>query len=203
VRRPGKRPVLLAALAIICILVSAPAQKTSAKDDEALTGLRGIEWGMSVHDAIALFGRSVLIQETKTSISGCYVQYAIPIRLIDEDWSIWLCEAEKEAVVTALNFEIANGRRHTEHFDTFLAAFTEAYGPAHSYWHTCHNVNWNKTVQYDWYFSAMRISLIDRDEPANWVVMRYEPPSDRPDYGPGVCIEPPLDLRRDAVPEEG
>ena len=202
-RRPGKRPVLLAALAIICILVSASAQKTSAKDDEALTGLRGIEWGMSVRDAIALFGRSVLIQETKTSISGCYVQYAIPIRLIDEDWSIWLCEAEKEAVVTALNFEIANGRRHTEHFDTFLAAFTEAYGPAHSYWHTCHNVNWNKTVQYDWYFSAMRISLIDRDEPANWVVMRYEPPSDRPDYGPGVCIEPPLDLRRDAVPEEG
>jgi hypothetical protein len=203
VRRPGKRPVLLAALAIICILVSASAQKTSAKDDEALTGLRGIEWGMSVRDAIALFGRSVLIQETKTSISGCYVQYAIPIRLIDEDWSIWLCEAEKEAVVTALNFEIANGRRHTEHFDTFLAAFTEAYGPAHSYWHTCHNVNWNKTVQYDWYFSAMRISLIDRDEPANWVVMRYEPPSDRPDYGPGVCIEPPLDLRRDAVPEDG
>ena len=202
-RRPGKRPVLLAALAIICILVSASAQKTSAKDDEALTGLRGIEWGMSVRDAIALFGRSVLIQETKTSISGCYVQYAIPIRLIDEDWSIWLCEAEKEAVVTALNFEIANGRRHTEHFDTFLAAFTEAYGPAHSYWHTCHNVNWNKTVQYDWYFSAMRISLIDRDEPANWVVMRYEPPSDRPDYGPGVCIEPPLDLRRDAVPEDG
>ncbi|MBT5677109.1 MAG: hypothetical protein HOJ07_15565, partial [Rhodospirillaceae bacterium] len=61
-RRPGKRPVLLAALAIICILVSASAQKTSAKDDEALTGLRGIEWGMSVRDAIALFGRSVLIQ---------------------------------------------------------------------------------------------------------------------------------------------
>lgn len=202
-KRPGKRPVLLAALAMICVLLSGAPQNAAAKDDATLTDLRGIEWGMSVSDAIALFGRSILIQETKISISGCYVQYAIPIRLIDEDWSIWLCEAENAAVVTALNFEIAGGRRHTEHFDAFLAAFTEAYGPAHSYWHTCHNVNWNKTVQYDWYFSDMRISLIDRDEPANWVVMRYEPPSDKVEFGPGVCIEPPLDLRRDAVPEEG
>jgi len=199
----GSGPAWIVALAIICILLSAARQNAAAKDEETLTGLRGIEWGMSVRDAIALFGRSELIQQTKTSISGCYVQYAIPIRLLDEDWSIWLCEAENEAVVSALNFEIADGGRHTEHFDTFLAAFTEAYGPAHSFWHTCHNVNWNKTVQYDWYFPDMRISLVDRDEPANWVVMRYEPPSNKVEYGPGVCIEPPLDLRRDAVPEKG
>ncbi|MEE8171976.1 MAG: hypothetical protein V3T62_03515, partial [Alphaproteobacteria bacterium] len=112
---------------------------------------------------------------------------------------IWLCEAPDEAVVAALNFESASG--HTEHFDAFLEAFTEAYGPAHSYWHTCHNVNWNKTVQYDWYFPELRISLVDRDEPANWVVMRYEPASDKVEYGPGVCIEPPLDLRRETAPD--
>ena len=81
-----------------------------------------------------------------------------------------------------------------------LEAFVEAYGPAHSYWHTCHNMNWNKTVQYDWYFKELKISLVDRDEPANWVVMRYEPPSDKVEYGLGVCVELPLDLRRDTAP---
>lgn len=146
-RRPGRRSAPVAALAMICVLLAGAEQQAAAKDEKTLTGLRGNEWGMSVGDAIALFGRSVLVQQTKTSISGCYVQYAIPIRLIDEDWAIWLCEAENEAAVIALNFETAN--RHTEHFDAFLDAFTEAYGPAHSYWHTCHNVNWNRTVQYD------------------------------------------------------
>ena len=179
------------------LLAAAPA--AAMKGEDELTGLRGIRWGMSVADAIALFGRSVEVQRTKTAISGCYVRYAIPIRLLDEDWAIWLCETADEAVITALNFESPN--RHTEHFETLLEAFTEAYGPAHRYWHSCHNVNWNKTVQYDWYFPDMRVSLVDRDEPANWVVMRYEPPSNRVEYGPGVCIEPPLDLRRDAVPD--
>ncbi|PPR23829.1 MAG: hypothetical protein CFH39_00379 [Alphaproteobacteria bacterium MarineAlpha10_Bin2] len=61
-------------------------------------------------------------------------------------------------------------------------------------------MNWNKTVQYDWYFPDLRISLVDRDEPANWVVMRYEPPSNKVECGPGVCIEPPLDLRREVAP---
>ena len=181
--------LIFTALAL-CLLL--PASRTQAEDLETLTGPRGIHWGP---DVIALFGRSELIQQTKTSRSGCYVQFAIPIRLLDEDWSIWLCEAENEAVVTALNFESASG--HTAHFEVFLVAFTEAYGPAHSYWHSCHNVNWNKTVQYDWYFSEMHISLVDHDTPANWVVMLYEPPSDKIEYGPGVCIEPPLDLRRD------
>jgi len=189
---------LISVAAALCVLSMAPGE-AAAKGEQTLTGLRGIRWGMSVSEAIALFDRSVLVQQTKTSISGCYVRHAIPIRLLDEDWSIWLCEAPDQAVVTALNFETEN--RHTEHFDAFLAAFTEAYGPAHSYWHTCHNVNWNKTVQYDWYFPEMRVSLVDRDAPANWVVMRYEPPSDKVEYGPGVCIEPPLDLRRDAAPD--
>jgi hypothetical protein len=189
----GKCLSLIFTALALCLLL--PASRTQAEDLETLTGLRGIHWGMAVPDVIALFGRSELIQQTKTSRSGCYVQFAIPIRLLDEDWSIWLCEAENEAVVTALNFESASG--HTAHFEVFLAAFTEAYGPAHSYWQSCHNVNWNKTVQYDWYFSEMHISLVDRDTSANWVVMRYEPPSDKIEYGPGVCIEPPLDLRRD------
>ena len=189
---------MIALAVALCALSIAPGEAT-AKSGETLTGLRGIRWGMSVSEAIALFGSSVVVQHTKTSISGCYVRHAIPIRLLGEDWSIWLCEAPDEAVVAALNFETEN--RHTEHFDAFLEAFTEAYGPAHSYWHTCHNVNWNKTVQYDWYFPEMRVSLVDRDEPANWVVMRYEPASDKVEYGPGVCIEPPLDLRRDAAPE--
>ena len=119
-----------------------------------------------------------MVQQTKTFISDCYVEYAIPIRLLDEDWFIWLCEAEDEPVVVALNFESVH--RHTKHFDAFLEAFVEAYGPAHSYWHTCHNVN--------------------RDEPANWAVMRYEPPSNKAECGPGVYIEPPLDLRREVAP---
>jgi len=75
---------------------------------------------MAVPNVIALFGRSEFIQQNKTSRSSCYVQFAIPIRLLGEDWSIWLCEAENEAVVTALNFESASG--HTAHFEVFLAA---------------------------------------------------------------------------------
>lgn len=191
------RSAFISVVAALCLLLMASGE-AAAKSDEDLTGLRGIRWGMNVTDVIALFGRSVLVQQTKTSISGCFVQHAIPVRLLDEEWFIWLCEAPEEAVVTALNIETAN--RHTEHFNLFLAAFVEAYGPAHSYWHTCHNVNWNKTVQYDWYFPDLKISLVDRDEPANWVVMRYEPPSDKVEYGPGVCVEPPLDLRRDTAP---
>ena len=198
IRRQRKRSAMLPMLAALCVLL-AGAPQASAKGDEMLTGLRGIHWGMSVTEAIALFGRSVLIQQTKMTISGCYVQYAIPIRLLDEDWSIWLCEEWDETVIAALNFESANGR--TKHFDVFLEAFTEAYGPAHLYWNTCHNVNWNTTVQYTWFFAEMRITLTNRDEPANWVVMRYEPRSDRVEFGPGVCIEPPIDLRRDAAPE--
>jgi hypothetical protein len=197
--RFGRRSAVLATLALACILWAGTIQKVSAKDSETLTGLRGIHWGMSVSDAIALFGRSELVQQTKTYISACYVQYAIPIRLLDEDWSIWLCEDENTPVINAINFESLN--RHTELFNTLLLAFTEAYGPAHMFWDTCHNVNWNKTVQYTWFYPEMRISLTDRDEPANWVVMRYEPPSSKIEFGPGVCIEPPIDLRRAAAPE--
>ena len=196
--RRRKLSAVLPMLAVLCVLLAETTQ-APAKTDEPLTGLMGIRWGMSVTDAIALFGRSVLVQRTKTSISDCYVQYAIPIRLLDEDWSIWLCEEQDEPVIAALNFETASGR--TEHFDAFLEAFTEAYGPAHRYWHSCHNVIGNKTVQYDWYFPEMRISLIDRDEPVHWVVMRYEPASDKVEVGPGICIEPPLDLRRETAPE--
>ena len=191
------RSIFISAAAALCMLFMTSSDGAAKSEDE-LTGLRGIRWGMSVTDAIALFGRSVLVQQTKTFISGCYVEYAIPIRLLDEDWFIWLCEAEDEPVVVALNFESAH--RHTKHFDAFLEAFVEAYGPAHSYWHPCHNVNWNKTVQYDWYFPDLRISLVDRDEPANWAVMRYEPPSNKVECGPSVCIEPPPDLRREVAP---
>ena len=189
----------IACIALLAAALLAAAPAAAMKDEDGLTGLWGICWGMSVADAIALFGRSEQVQRTKISVSGCYVRYAILIRLLNEDWSIWLCEAPDAAVVAALNFESKSG--HTRHFDSFLEAFTGAFGPAHSYWHTCHNANWNKTVQYEWYFPEMRVSLVDRNEPANWVVMHYVPPSDRVEYGPGVCIESPLDLRRDAVPE--
>ena len=191
------RSAIISATAALCMLLVVSGE-AAAKCDEDLTGLRGIRWGMTVTDAIALFERSVLVQQTKTSLSGCFVQYAIPIQLLDEEWFIWLCETPEQAIVAALNFETAN--HHTEHFNEFLEAFVDAYGPAHSYWHTCHNVNWNKTVQYDWYFPELKISLVDRDEPAKWVVMRYEPRSHKVEYGPGVCIEPPLDLRRDTAP---
>jgi len=198
IRRLCKRSALFPMLAALCVLLADTTQ-APAKSGETLTGLMGIRWDMSVTEAIALFGRSVLVQQTKTSISDCYVQYAIPIRLLDEDWSIWLCEERDEPVIAALNFESANGR--TEHFDEFLEAFTEAYGPAHSYWHACYNVMGNETVQYDWYLAEMRIKLIALDKPANRVVMRYERPSNRAEFGPGICIEPPLDLRRQAAPE--
>ena len=191
------QPAIISAAAALCMLLVLSGE-AAAKSDEDLTGLRGIRWGMTVTDAITLFGRSVLVQQTKTLLLGCFVQHAIPIQLLDEEWFIWLCEAPEKSVVAALNIETAN--RHTEHFNELLEAFVNAYGPAHSYWHTCHNVNWNKTVQYDWYFPKLKISLVDRDEPAKWVVMRYEPPSDKVEYGPGVCIEPPLDLRRDTTP---
>jgi hypothetical protein len=193
-------PLLAAALLAASVPAPVVAAEGKAGDGTAdIAGLRGIRWGMTVDEAIALFGDSFEVQKTKTTISGCNVRHAIPIRLLDEEWAIWLCETPEEAVIAALNIESRSGR--TRHFDLFLEAFTEAYGPAHRYWHTCHNVNWNKTVQYDWYFPDMRVSLVDRDQPAQWVAMRYEAPSPRLEFGPGVCVEPPLDLRRDAAPE--
>ena len=163
----------IACIALLAGALLAAAPAAAMKDEDGLTGLWGICWGMSVAEAIALFGRSEQVQRTKISVSGCYVRYAILIRLLNEDWSIWMCEAPDAAVVAALNFESKSG--HTRHFDSFLEAFTEAYGPAHSYWHTFHNANWNKTVQYDWYFPEMRVSLVSRPTGSSCATSR--PPS--------------------------
>ena len=56
--RPRKRSALFPMLAALCVLLAGTTQ-APAKTDESLTGLRGIWWGMSVTEAIALFGRSV------------------------------------------------------------------------------------------------------------------------------------------------
>ena len=97
------QPAIISAAAALCMLLVLSAE-AAAKSDEDLTGLRGIRWGMTVTDAITLFGRSVLVQQTKTLLLGCFVQHAIPIQLLDEEWFIWLCEAPEKSVVAALNF---------------------------------------------------------------------------------------------------
>ena len=56
--RPRKRSALFPMLAALCVLLAETTQAPT-KTGETLIGLRGIWWGMSVTEAVALFGRSV------------------------------------------------------------------------------------------------------------------------------------------------
>jgi len=161
--------------------------------------LDDIYWGMPVNEALALFEAHVKIQETKTSISGCHVRYAIPTTLIDENWFIWLCEESNTSKIIAIHFEPATGS--TSYFNDLIETFAATYGPPHLFWDSCHNVNWNQTLQYNWYYPKMAISITNKDLPSSWVMIRYEEPTNQPIYGPGVCIEAPKDLRKAALPE--
>ena len=200
-----RAPLLpLAALAPLFMSATPPAQAMPATEFSSplpgrthsggdVTGWHDIHWGMTVDDVITHYGGALTVQETKTSLDGCFVRYAVPIRLLDEEWAVWLCEAPDQPVVVAMQIESENGS--TSHFERFLSELTSAYGPAHAYWNTCHNVRWNGTEKYTWSFRSTKVSLVNRDVTVPWVVFRYERHTGAPDFGPGVCTHPPVDLR--------
>ena len=64
----------------------------------------------------------------------------------------------------------------------------------HRYWSQRFNAIGSPTVQYRWYFPTTTVTLLHRDA-ATKAAIRYEPTNARPEFGPGVCRVPPVDLR--------
>ena len=166
-------------------------------------GWRSIQWGMPLADALALFGGARVVQEQKTEIAGCYFRYAIPISVLDEDWDAWLCEDRDDRTIVAIHME--KGYRGGFFFepnltrsrilDALFADMSDRFGPAQRYWGNCFNVLGNPTQQYTWYFPTTTISFVYRDISREWAMLRFEPNLGRPDFGPGVCSTPPVDLQ--------
>ena len=184
-------------VAIFALFLHAATPVGAASDTPAeagdVLGWDHIRWGMTTNEVIAHYGAALTIQQTKTSLGGCSVRYAVPIKLLDEKWIVWLCEEPDSDRISAVNIEIESGQ--TRHLERFLNELTDAYGPAHAFWGTCHNVRWNGTEKHTWSFKTTKVSLINRDITVPWVVFRYELNTHTPDFGPGVCSHPPVDLR--------
>jgi len=163
-------------------------------------GWRGMAWGSSLDAALDSLGGTPLRRDY-IEVAGCYFSTSVPIRLGSEDWEAWLCQDRGTGQVVAVSLEkgfdelFFDDRRTTTLYDTFLAEFTERYGPAHEFWEHCHNARWHATVQHRWFFPSTTVSLLLRDAPDRWVSIRFEQPNDQPNYGPGVCVTRPRDLR--------
>jgi hypothetical protein len=166
-----------------------------------IAGWRGLTWGTPVGRAEAIFGDRRLDHQEAIEVGGCYFTRALPVQLEGEAWQAWLCEDRESGAVIGVSLEkgfqglFFDDSRKTELFESFLAEFTAQYGPAHLFWQHCHNARWNATVQYKWFFPTTTVSLLLRDVADGWVSVRFEQPSDRPDFGPGVCVSRPVDLR--------
>ena len=178
------------ALSGLLLLISPARSQTAAPD---VPGWHGIEWGMTLEDVKEIFDEVRIVQKTKLEVGGCYFTYGVRLWLLGEEWSAWLCEDRAEPRIIAVNIERA---RFSANFDRFLVELTRAYGPAHRYW-DCINAVGNRTVQYRWYFPTTTVTLLDRDTRVGWVMFRYERARTRPEFGPGVCLDPPIDLRRE------
>jgi hypothetical protein len=166
-----------------------------------VAGWRGLPWGQPARHVLGYLDRDALVTRDAIEVAGCYFTSALPIRLQNEEWEAWICEDRRTGAFVAVSLEkgyddmFFDDRRTTELFDTFVAEFTALYGPAHEYWEHCHNARWHATVQYRWFFPTTTVSLLLRDAPDRWVSIRYEQPNDRPNFGPGVCVSRPRDLR--------
>ena len=166
-----------------------------------IAGWRGLTWGTPVARAEAILGNRPLDRQEAIEVGGCYFTRALAVRFEDEQWQAWLCEDRVSGAVIGVSLEkgfqglFFDDTRRTDLFETLLAEFTAQYGPAHLFWEQCHNARWNATVQYKWFFPTTTVSLLLRDIPDQWVSVRFEQPSDRPDFGPGVCVTRPVDLR--------
>ena len=168
-----------------------------------VSGWRGIQWGMPLGEALLMFDDAHEVQAGKSDIGNCYFQYAVPVKFEDEEWDAWLCEDRHSAGVIAISIEKGFGGRvffdgeklASRLFDVLLARLTDSYGPAHRFWRQCYNALGSPTVQYRWYFPTTTVTLLHRDAAARWAAIRYEPSNARPEFGPGVCSGPPVDLR--------
>ena len=178
--------------------VAAHAMETPAD----VSGWRTIQWGMPLSEALTLFDDARIVQGRKTEIAGCYFQYAIPIDIEGEDWDAWLCEDRDDQSIVAINLE--KGYRGAFFFDQALtrsrildalfADMSDRFGPAQRFWGDCFNVLGNPTQQFRWYFPTTIITLLYRDTITNWAMLRFEPALGQPEFGPGVCSTPPVDL---------
>jgi hypothetical protein len=166
-----------------------------------VAGWRGISWGIPISRAQAVLGGQTLDRQEAIEVGGCYFTRALPLHLDDEEWQAWLCEDRESGAIIGVSLEkgfqglFFDDTRKTDLFEAFLDEFTAQYGPAHLFWEQCHNARWNATVQYKWFFPTTTVSLLLRDAPDQWVSVRFEQPTDLPDFGPGVCVKQPVDLR--------
>jgi len=202
-----KTGAVLALLAILSgagpVLANADsgAVEPISRDRADIAGWRGLTWGTPIGRAEVLLGEEILEHQDAIEVGGCYFTRALPLRLRNESWQAWLCEDRRSGAVIGVNLEkgfqglFFDDSRRTDLFETFLAEFTEHYGPAHLFWEQCHNARWNATVQYKWFFPTTTVSLLLRDVPDRWVSVRFEQPTSLPDFGPGVCVTRPVDLR--------
>lgn len=176
-----------------------PIQPIGEEND--IAGWRGLKWGTPVSEASAQFREVKLDHQQAIEVAGCYFTRAVPLSLEHEAWQAWLCQDRDTGEVVGVSLEkdfrgvFFGDERGTDLFDTFLAELTEHYGPAHQFWEQCHNARWNATVQYKWYFPTTTVSLLLRDVPDRWASIRFERPTGLPDFGPGVCVKKPVDLR--------
>jgi len=192
---------------VLCTIGSPPTHADSGVVEPTtpnrldILGWRGLNWGTPISRAKTILGNRPLDHQEAIEFNGCYFTRALPLELNDEAWQAWLCEDRQSGAVIGVSLEkgfegmFFGALRKTDLFDTFLAEFTAQYGPAHLFWEQCHNARWNATVQYKWLFPTTTVRLVMRDLPDRWVSVRFEQPSDLPDFGPGVCVKRPVDLR--------
>ena len=159
---------------------------------------------MHLDDASSLFREVLLVQNPKFEVGSCFFSHAIPLTIHGESWQAWLCEERATGKVTGVAIERGyNGgvfdvaKSQTQLFDIFLKDLTKLHGPAHRYWRQCHNSRWHRTEQYTWHFKSTRISLIHREVTKKHVALHFRTASSPPDFGPGICALPPLDLRNE------
>ncbi len=190
-------------VAIVAMALIGAAAAHGMESPPDVSGWRTIRWGVPLSEALALFENVSLVQERKTEIAGCYFQYAVPISVMGEDWDAWLCEDRDDQTIVAINIE--KGYRGGFFFDktltrsrildAFFADMSDRFGPAQRLWRNCFNALGNPTRQYRWYFPSTTITFLYRDTGSEWGMVRFEPPTDRPEFGPGVCSTPPVDLQ--------
>jgi hypothetical protein len=184
----GIRALSAALLALVVTL--APGWADAERSD--VEGWRGVTWGMPLEQALESFEEVVIVQNTMVELRGCFVQYGVPIELFDEAWEAWLCEERDDRTINAVSIETRTGSKN---FAAFAAELNIAFGTPHRHWSRCINAAGGVLEQYRWYFRSTTITLINRDLERGWVSVRYERPKPGPEYDPGVCWRPPIDLR--------
>ena len=190
-------------IALMALLAAAALDRGAGAATDDVKGWRQIVWGMPLAEALGLLGNARIVQRPKSEIAGCHFEYAVPIRFEEEEWDAWLCEDRADASIVAINIE--KGYRGNFFFEQdqygsrlleqLFADLSAEFGGAHRHWQYCFNVLGNPTEQYQWYFPSTVITFLIRDAGANWAMIRFERASGRPEFGPGVCSAPPVDLR--------